>query len=440
MAVELTATDYSGVGTGAPATYATGIYANASNQIKVYVAGVLQTIGVDYSLAGIGSKTGVDVIGSFAAAAAVYIERVTPTTQEVDTKNNETILEDVLDGALDKLTLIAQELDSKSDRALLVPRGETAPTLVSFTGAVNDMVLGWLDGTLALLPPPAPEAAAARDAAVAAKNQAEAARDATLAAFDQFDDRYLGAKTSDPTLDNDGNALAAGMLYFNSVVGEMRVYTGTAWVAAYVSGTDFVSKTGDTMTGKLTAVTSATGAAGFRLPHGATPTTLADGDVWTTTAGLFARVNGATQQLAPLASPAFTGTPSAPTPAAQTNGTSLATTAFVQAELMPSVQSLATGSSVTPNGNPAGDDMIVITALAANLTINAHSGTPVQGKVLIFRIKDNGTIRTLAWNAIYRAIGVTLPTATVANKTFYIGFIWNATDSVWDCVLVRQQA
>jgi len=69
-----------------------------------------------------------------------------------------------------------------------------------------------------------------------AKTAAEAARDATLAAYDNFDDRYLGSKTSDPTLDNDGNALLAGSLYFNSVSGVMRLYTGSAWVAAYVQG------------------------------------------------------------------------------------------------------------------------------------------------------------------------------------------------------------
>lgn len=74
-----------------------------------------------------------------------------------------------------------------------------------------------------------------------AQTAAEAARDQTLAAFDNFDDRYLGAKTSDPTLDNDGNTLVAGALYFNSVDGVMKVYTGSLWVAAYVSGTGFLS-------------------------------------------------------------------------------------------------------------------------------------------------------------------------------------------------------
>jgi len=77
--------------------------------------------------------------------------------------------------------------------------------------------------------------------AATAKTAAEAARDATLAAYDSFDDRYLGAKTSDPSVDNDGNALVAGALYFDSVTAVMKLYTGSAWVAAYVSGGSFLS-------------------------------------------------------------------------------------------------------------------------------------------------------------------------------------------------------
>jgi len=71
--------------------------------------------------------------------------------------------------------------------------------------------------------------------AQAAKTAAESARDSTLAAFDSFDDRYLGSKTSDPSVDNDGNALVGGALYFDSTNGVMKVYTGSAWVAAYAS-------------------------------------------------------------------------------------------------------------------------------------------------------------------------------------------------------------
>lgn len=92
----------------------------------------------------------------------------------------------------------------------------------------------------------------ARDAALAAKTAAEAARDAALTAYDNFDDRMLGNKASDPTTDNDGNALVAGTLYFNTTANEMRLYTGSAWVAAYVSGGAYLMLSGGTMTGPLT--------------------------------------------------------------------------------------------------------------------------------------------------------------------------------------------
>ena len=62
-----------------------------------------------------------------------------------------------------------------------------------------------------------------------AQAAAEAALASAQAVYDNFDDRYLGAKTSNPTVDNDGNALLTGALYFNTVAPEMRVYNGTTW-------------------------------------------------------------------------------------------------------------------------------------------------------------------------------------------------------------------
>ena len=94
-------------------------------------------------------------------------------------------------------------------------------------------------------------AASSATSASAAQLAAESARDSALAAYDNFDDRYLGPKASDPTVDNDGNALIAGALYFNTALGYMKVYTGTAWVDAYAAGTSFVAKAGSTMTGAL---------------------------------------------------------------------------------------------------------------------------------------------------------------------------------------------
>ena len=73
----------------------------------------------------------------------------------------------------------------------------------------------------------------------ASSNATAAANSAAAAAssYDTFDDRYLGSKTSDPTVDNDGNALVTGALYFNSSANEMRVYDGANWIAASSAGT-----------------------------------------------------------------------------------------------------------------------------------------------------------------------------------------------------------
>ena len=73
--------------------------------------------------------------------------------------------------------------------------------------------------------------AAAASASAASTSATSAAASATSAAasYDSFDDRYLGAKSSPPTLDNDGNALLTGALYWNTVDNTMYVWSGSAW-------------------------------------------------------------------------------------------------------------------------------------------------------------------------------------------------------------------
>jgi hypothetical protein len=73
------------------------------------------------------------------------------------------------------------------------------------------------------------DAEAAKDAAEVAQTAAEAAKDAAEAVYDDFDDRYLGSKASDPSVDNDGDALSAGALYWNTTDNSMKVYTGSSW-------------------------------------------------------------------------------------------------------------------------------------------------------------------------------------------------------------------
>ena len=101
---------------------------------------------------------------------------------------------------------------------------------------------------------------AATSASSAATSASSAQTSATSAAntYDQFDDRYLGSKTSAPSVDNDGNALLTGALYFNSVTGEMSVWTGSAWTAINSASAYSAPTLGSTI-----------------IPSGATTTTIA---------------------------------------------------------------------------------------------------------------------------------------------------------------------
>lgn len=99
-------------------------------------------------------------------------------------------------------------------------------------------------------------------------------------------------------------------------------------------------------------------------------------------------------------------------------------------------------SSATPTPNADTTSLYTITALATAPTFGAPTSTsaPTQGQTLLIRIKDNGTARVLAWNAIYRAVGVTIPTTTVISKTLYVGMVYNSTDTKWDVVFTVIEA
>jgi hypothetical protein len=104
----------------------------------------------------------------------------------------------------------------------------------------------------------------------------------------------------------------------------------------------------------------------------------------------------------------------------------------------PRVSSAVSSASITPN--MALYDNYVLTAQAVGLSINAPIGTPVDGDKIIFRILDNGTPQVINYNPIYRVIGTVFPTTTTANKTVYIGCIYNILSANWDVIAVTTQA
>lgn len=113
------------------------------------------------------------------------------------------------------------------------------------------------------------------------------------------------ARTSAPTTIMRGlvTGYSGGSLTVN-VTSSSGSGTYTDWSIGLDNSASF---TGGTLTSALTLVAAASGQESLIIPHGAAPSSPTNGSIWTTTAGIFVRLNGTTYQLAPLASPTFTG-------------------------------------------------------------------------------------------------------------------------------------
>ena len=86
----------------------------------------------------------------------------------------------------------------------------------------------------------ATNAASSATSAASAQTAAETAQAAAEAAQEAIDGLYLGAQSSDPTLDNNGDAVTAGDWYYNTTTGVTRIYDGSAWNNGAVSTASFL--------------------------------------------------------------------------------------------------------------------------------------------------------------------------------------------------------
>jgi hypothetical protein len=108
------------------------------------------------------------------------------------------------------------------------------------------------------------------------------------ASYDSFDDRYLGPKATDPTVDNDGNPLLTGALYFNTVSNEMRVYSGAAWLASYLPAGAYATAGANSnitsLSGLTTALSPSQGGTGLTSPGSNGNLLTSNGTAWVSTA------------------------------------------------------------------------------------------------------------------------------------------------------------
>lgn len=116
------------------------------------------------------------------------------------------------------------------------------------------------------------------------------------------------------------------------------------------------------------------------------------------------------------------------------------TKAKLNLDAVPTVRTFTIVSPATLTPDSENYDLFAVTALGTNITIDEPTGTPVNGQGMLIRIKDDGTARSITFDAIYRAVGVTLPVSTTANKVLYIATRYNVEGGKWDILSIGREA
>jgi alpha-tubulin suppressor-like RCC1 family protein len=209
-----------------------------------------QTQGVHYALLGAGASSGGSVTFFTAPSSSfrVTIERVVPITQLVDYQPDDDFPAEVHEGALDKLTMIDQQLSNRLGRTLNAPATDTVALnpLPNAAARANRTLVFDATGQPAAsgdtyVDNVAQSAANAALAAASADAASSAAADAEQTVQD-FEEKYLGGFANDPTVDGNGNPVVSGAIYFNTSVNEIRVYNGTSWQAAIAPTTNLAAR------------------------------------------------------------------------------------------------------------------------------------------------------------------------------------------------------
>lgn len=231
------------------------------NDVLVYVDATLKTITTDYTVTGVGNDTGGTVVFTSAPAngTVVTLLRSTSRARSADYQQSGAFKADVINADLDRLSAVDQELDFKDTIAIKIPNTDPTSivtTLPSADDRANKAMVFDGDGNVSvsvddyddqLANVTAQAVAAAASASAAATSATNASNSATAASgsatsaansLTALNNKFLGNKTSDPTLDNSGNALAAGATYFNTTSNALKYYTGSAWLTLTAVATE----------------------------------------------------------------------------------------------------------------------------------------------------------------------------------------------------------
>jgi len=256
-------------------------------------------------------------------------------------------------------------------------------------------------------------------AAASSESAAAASAAAAATALDNFDDRYLGSKTSDPTLDNDGNALVTGALYYRSTapIG-MKVYDGSQWLEASAAQQaalvtyEFVATAGQTTFSGADANALTLSYIAGGLIVSLNGVVLKPGDDYTATNGTSIVLTSAAALNDELNVYAFSSFNVANTYTQAQSDSRYAQLAAAQsftAAQRGAVSALTDGATITPNFALANNFSVT---LGGNRTL-ANPSNQTAGQSGAITITQDGTgSRTLAYGSNWKFSNGTAPTLT----------------------------
>lgn len=261
----------------------------------------------------------------------------------------------------------------------------------------------------------------------------------------------LGAKltTFTPTVSSASILLPHGVAPTGLVDGDMWTTTSGLFVRINGATEQLAELNNNTFTGKQTLPASTTSAAPLNLAHGTAPTSPVNGDIWTTTTGLFVRINGATEQLAELGANTFTGKQSLPAsttsaapinlgegvaPTSPVNGDVWATSTGLFAQIngatsrindqLKQVRVITASGAATASST---DEVIVINKTANETTTLTLMASPETGKILY--IKDGKGDSNL-YNVTIQGNGKNIDAGTsytLASNWARVTIVYNGT-------------
>ena len=187
-------------------------------------------------------------------------------------------------------------------------------------------------------------------------------------------------------------------------------YATQSWVTSQgyltsASLTGYAQLSGATFTGLVSTPAATTSSAFLRVAHGAAPSAPVNGDIWTTTSGLFARINGGTQQYAPLGSTnTFTGT----------NTFSGATLSFGTSTAASTIN-IGTGATLTATTKAINIGTNGVAGSTTNIAIGSTTGTSTT---------------TLNGSTVGATAAADTNTTALATTAFVVGQAGSATPLV----------